>query len=89
MNLALCDGAALGAERLDKAGLAEAPASVEVRPPSTTSPTKRLLDRKTDQHTEETAVQKSNQDPNRLRQPNVPSFSVGWGGYLGSLGEHF
>ena len=55
MNLALCHGAALGAERLDKAGLAEAPASVEVRPPSTTSPAKRPLNRKTNKRTEETS----------------------------------
>ncbi len=50
--------------------------SVEVCRPFTRMPVQRPFNRKIGQQTEEIVMQRVNQIPNRLRQPNVLPFSA-------------
>ncbi len=60
--------------------------SVEVCRPFTRLAAQRPFNRKTSQQTEEIAMRNVNQDLNRLRQPNLLSFSASWRRYPGNLG---
>ncbi len=60
--------------------------SVEVRRPFTRMAAQRPFDRKVGQQTEEIVMQRVNQIPNRLRQPNVLPFSASWRCYPGNRG---
>ncbi len=60
--------------------------STEVCPPITRSATHRPISSKIKQQTEEIAMQRANQDLNRLRQANVLPFSASGRWYSGNLG---
>ncbi len=61
--------------------------SVEMCLPITRLAAQRPFNRKTSQHTEEIAMRNANQEPNRLREPNMLPFSASWRCYLGNLGR--
>ncbi len=60
--------------------------TVEVCRPFSRLAAQRLLNRRTSEQTEEIAMQRANQDLNRLRQPNVLPFSASGRWYSGNLG---